>query len=170
LPPIRQPAEQIITQNTMENIEKNSEIKEIELVGSIVIENKEGKILLTKSPKWNNKWTLPGGHIEPGESIENGLLREAKEETGLNNLKSQGIISFGELINSNDFYRPAHFIYFAILCITDENDITLEKDELSEYLWIEPNGALNMDLGESYDKVINDYLKFRNSDVRKMST
>lgn len=61
----------------------------VEVVGSAIIENPEGKILLVRSPKWHDKWTMPGGHIEPGETIEKALLREAEEEIGLS-LESKG--------------------------------------------------------------------------------
>lgn len=43
--------------------------KGVEVVGSAIIENLGGKILLTRSPKWSNKWTTSGGHIDPGETI-----------------------------------------------------------------------------------------------------
>ena len=33
------------------------------------------------------RWTIPKGHVEPGESIEQTALREGCEETGLNNLR-----------------------------------------------------------------------------------
>ena len=132
----------------------------IETVGSAIIENPEGKILLVKSPKWLNKWLMPGGHIEPGEKIEEALLREAEEEIGIK-LKSLGVITFGELINSKDFYRPAHFIYFDILCKTNTTDIKLDNEELTEYAWVDPKEALKWNLAESYDKTIKDYLKFK---------
>ncbi|OGL87764.1 hypothetical protein A3I42_01095, partial [Candidatus Uhrbacteria bacterium RIFCSPLOWO2_02_FULL_49_11] len=132
----------------------------IEVAGSAIIEDGEGKILLVKSPKWHNKWTMPGGHIEPGEKIEDAQLREAEEEVGLN-LKFVDIITFGELIGSKDFYRPAHFIYFDILCKTDNKNVKLDNKELKEYVWVEPQKALAMDLAESYDKTIKDYLKFK---------
>lgn len=68
----------------------------VEIVGSTIIEDGDGKILLVKSPKWHNKWTMPGGHIEPGEKIKEALLREAEEEVGLK-LKSIGVIALGLL-------------------------------------------------------------------------
>lgn len=133
----------------------------VEVVGSAIIEDDMGKILLVKSPKWHNKWTMPGGHIEPGEKIEEALLREAEEEVGLK-LQSAGIISFGELIDSKDFERPAHFIYFDLLCKADSKDVKLDSKELTEYMWVEPQKALEMDLAESYDKTVKDYMKFKN--------
>jgi nucleoside triphosphatase len=101
----------------------------IEVVGSAIIEDPLGKILLVKSPKWKNKWVMPGGHVEPGESIEKGILREVEEEIGLS-LKSAGIITFGELIGSKDFHRPAHFIYFDDLCQTADLKIQIDNKEL----------------------------------------
>ena len=68
----------------------------VEVVVGIVIENPKGEILLVKSPKWGDKWTIPGGHVDPGENIFKTAIREAKEETGLNcqsdgnNLKLDG--------------------------------------------------------------------------------
>lgn len=133
----------------------------VEIVGSAIIENKKGEILLVKSPKWGNKWTMPGGHIESGEKIEDALLREAEEEVGLK-LKSEGIIAYGELIGSKDFHRPAHFIYFDILCKTNNENIKLDNEELFEYVWVKPQKALTMDLAESYEQTIKDYLKYKN--------
>lgn len=142
------------------SIQNNKFPRGVEIVGSAIIENLDGKILLVKSPKWHNKWTMPGGHIEPGETIDEALLREAEEEVGLP-LKSEGVIAYGELIGSQDFDRPAHFIYFDILCKTESKDVKLDNKELTDYKWVTPQEALKMDLAESYDKTIQDYMKFR---------
>ncbi len=143
---------------------ENNEIKfpkGVEIVGSAIIEDSGGKILLVKSPKWHNKWIMPGGHIEPGEKIEDALVREAIEETGLMP-KSKGVIAFGELINPKDFHRPGHFIYFDILCVASNKKVKLDNYELTDYKWVTPQEALKMDLAESYDKTVRGYMKFRN--------
>jgi 8-oxo-dGTP pyrophosphatase MutT (NUDIX family) len=43
---------------------------------------KARKVLLLFHPKYN-KWLPPGGHLEPGETPPEGVVREVKEETGL---------------------------------------------------------------------------------------
>jgi len=49
---------------------------------SIIFDESRGKILLTKRTD-NGRWCLPGGGMDPGESIEEACVREAYEETGL---------------------------------------------------------------------------------------
>ncbi|UJH68098.1 NUDIX hydrolase [Allomuricauda sp. SCSIO 65647] len=48
-----------------------------------VVKNKKGKILFIYR---NNKWDLPKGKLDKGESIENAAVREVEEETGVKNL------------------------------------------------------------------------------------
>ena len=59
--------------------------------------NRGDEILLQNRIKkdWQG-YTLPGGHIEPGESFVDGVIREMKEETGLDiaNPKLCGIKQF----------------------------------------------------------------------------
>lgn len=134
----------------------------VETVSSAIIENEEGKILVTQSPKWNNKWTFPGGHIEPGESIVDSVNREVEEETGLQ-LKVVEVVAWGELINSKDFYRPAHFIYFDVYCKTKSVKLHLDNKELTEFKWVVPEEALKLDLAESYPETIQKFIDYKQS-------
>ena len=46
---------------------------------------RDGKALLVQraKPPLRGKWSLPGGHVEPGEPIEQAIRRELDEETGI---------------------------------------------------------------------------------------
>ena len=52
-------------------------------VGAVILEG--DKILLEKRKNMpsKGKWSVPGGLVELGESVENAVIREVKEETGL---------------------------------------------------------------------------------------
>ena len=55
--------------------------------GCIVCEDSTGRFLITRRQKrmafWPSAWVYPGGHIEVGEGLDEGSLREFYEETGV---------------------------------------------------------------------------------------
>lgn len=75
---------------------------------AILIEDQ--KILLVKQDVTEIRhWSLPGGKLEFGETIERCLIREIKEETGLD-------ISVKELLYVTDrFYRKTHIVHMLFL-------------------------------------------------------
>ncbi|WP_214483138.1 NUDIX domain-containing protein [Bacillus sp. SM2101] len=48
-----------------------------------IIFNSEGNVLLLKRTYGNKGWSLPGGSVEPGETIHQALFRECREELGV---------------------------------------------------------------------------------------
>ncbi len=50
-----------------------------------MVKNAEGQVLLVLRANEPDAgcWTIPGGHVEPGETLEDAAVREAFEETGL---------------------------------------------------------------------------------------
>ena len=80
----------------IEDLRKLIGQKRIVLNGSLVIiENKDGKILMQKRTYPKGKWGLPGGLMELGESTVETAVREVREETNLTveNLKLLGVYS-----------------------------------------------------------------------------
>jgi len=55
------------------------------LAASAVVKNAEGQVLLVLRANEPDAgcWTIPGGRVEPGETLEDAAVREAFEETGL---------------------------------------------------------------------------------------
>jgi len=63
---------------------------------SAVVLNQDKDILLIKGPR--RGWELPGGLVEIGEKITDALIREVREETGveINNISYRGLCNFLE--------------------------------------------------------------------------
>ena len=52
-------------------------------VDAIILYDKKIVLIKRKNPPYENYYALPGGFVEKGETVEQALIREAKEETGL---------------------------------------------------------------------------------------
>ncbi len=115
----------------------------------IFIFNSNGEVLLLQSHKWPGAYVVPGGHVELGERLEETAIREAKEETGLD-IYDLKFIFFQEFVYDPAFWKQRHFIFFDFAAKTDSTEVEL-NDEAQEYIWIEPEGALDLKL-DSYTR------------------
>ena len=125
-------------------------------VGALIF-NLEGKMFLMKSHKWHGQYVIPGGHIELGETIEEALKREVKEETNLD-IYDMEFLVFQEFIYDNSFWKKDHYIFFDYLCRTDSGDVIL-NEEAEEYIWTSVEGTLNLPVEHYTRVVIEKYLE-----------
>ncbi|MCX6795148.1 MAG: NUDIX hydrolase [Candidatus Falkowbacteria bacterium] len=135
--------------------------KQIRIGVAAVIVNKKGEILIAKSPKLKNNWTMPGGHLNFGEKLEEALIREVAEETGLV-VAIEKMINFYEII-SNDA-SGFHMISFHFLCSIVGSEITkLDQRELTEGRWLNPEEALPLLALDDFKKSVELFVKNNNS-------
>lgn len=118
-------------------------------VGALIF-NQEGKLFLMTSPKWKGKYVVPGGHIELGETIEQALKREIKEETNLD-IYDIKWITLQEFIFDEGFHEKKHFIFFDYACKTKDTEVILGK-EGSNYIWVTIDEALKLSI-EPYTRI-----------------
>jgi nucleoside triphosphatase len=115
-------------------------------VGALVI-NDRGEVLLVRSFKWGDKYTVPGGHIELGERAEDAIVREVKEETGLDCTAIELVI-VQQAIYPRDYHKHEHYIFLDYTCKARNSNVRLDGRELQSYVWVKPEDALKMNLEE----------------------
>ena len=109
--------------------------------------HKNGRYLLQDRIK--NDWkgyTLPGGHIEPGESIVDAVIREMQEETGLT-------IRHPHLCGVKQFpLEEGRYIVF--LFETEEYEADLRSSEEGTMHWIDERELSKVNLVEDFEDLI----------------
>ncbi|HAR54868.1 TPA: hypothetical protein DCR79_01070 [Patescibacteria group bacterium] len=129
----------------------------VETTACPLIINDKDEILLIKSPKWGDKYILPGGHIEHEETIVQAVIRETKEETGLD-VKPLYLVNIGSVINDPFFKRKAHFVFLDIACQLISGEMKADIEEVSETIWVSPEEALKLPLIAGVETSIRNYL------------
>jgi nucleoside triphosphatase len=126
-------------------------------VGALIVNEREG-VLIVRSSKWSNKFTVPGGHIELGERAEDAIKREVKEETGLD-VEPVELLLVQQAIYPENYCKHEHFIFMDYLCRTESSEVMLDGRELQEYVWVKPEKALELDLEKCTRNFVNKYLE-----------
>lgn len=133
-------------------------------VGAVIL-NPENKVLICRSSKWNNKYVIPGGHIEAGEKMEEALVREVKEETGLE-IYDIELLGITESIYSDSFQSQKHFIFVDFICRSDSTEVELNH-EAQSYEWIELDEVENYNLEEFTADLLKELRQGKDSKYRQ---
>ena len=126
-------------------------------VGALIV-NDKGEILLVKSYKWGNKFTVPGGHIELGERSEAAVKREVKEEVGLD-IEPVRLLLVQEAIFPADYVKHEHYIFMDYLCRSTSPNVRLDREEIQDYVWSSPDRVLQLELESFTRNLVLEYLK-----------
>lgn len=108
-------------------------------VGGLVV-NRNGELLMVRRAQdpGNGKWGLPGGFVDPGETIEQALHREVLEETHLKITASRYLISYPNLYDYQGVVAPVMDLFFVCEVDADEQ-VQLDEQELDHFDWVCPS-------------------------------
>jgi len=126
-------------------------------VGALVINPSSGRVLIVKTTKWQGAWGVPGGKVEWGETLESALIREFREEVGLE-LTQVRFSLLQEAVLDPQFVREAHFIMVNYYAFSASETVT-PNEEIEEWAWVTPQMAIEYPLNTYTRVLIEDYLQ-----------
>lgn len=125
--------------------------------GAIIIDNLKNpsKVLLTQRniPPFKGLWCFPGGHIDPYEKGLDAVVREVKEETGLD-YQPHFFNYFDEIFPEGKAHNVVLMFYG-----TTSGEINIQEEEVSDIKWVSFDEALKMKLAFTHSQVLEAFLK-----------
>jgi 8-oxo-dGTP pyrophosphatase MutT (NUDIX family) len=124
-----------------------TEIPNTHFTGQISVKaiiEKSGAVLICRSAVLPEYWEFPGGRIHTNESASDALVREVKEELGLD-------IIPGSFIHSEHYirildYLPTLMLVFEAESLSPEQTPILDSSEIAEIQWITRETYTNYNL------------------------
>ena len=123
---------------------RDGALRPVVTVGALIF-NSKGEVLMIRTHKWSNLWGIPGGKTKLGETSEEALRREIKEETDLD-VADVRFVLVQDCIHSPEFYRDAHFVLLNYSCRCVGSEAVRLNDEAVEWRWVAPNAVWDLPL------------------------
>jgi dihydroneopterin aldolase len=129
-------------------------------VGALIVAADQ-EVLLVRSHKWKELYSLPGGKVNQGETLTQAVVREIEEETQLKIVNIRFAI-VQESIYASEFYRANHFImhdFIADLASTHSKQDVMLNDEAFAFEWVSIKKALTLPLQKQCRFLIEWYIE-----------
>jgi 8-oxo-dGTP diphosphatase len=123
-------------------------------VGGVLIH--EGRVLLIRRGKepLRGRWVVPGGTVELGETLEQALVREMEEETGLRVEPGEVLTVFDRIMQEAGTVRY-HYVIVDYLCSYVSGEARAASDA-EAVAWARPEELLAYDLPQKASEVVQD--------------
>lgn len=124
------------------------------LTVDVIIEINGGIVIIKRSnPPLG--WALPGGFVDYGESLEEAVIREAKEETNLD------ITEVRQFHTYSDFDRDPRFHTVGTVFIAEAKGKPFAGDDAADLAVVKLSEIESLEFAFDHKKIIQDYIKAR---------
>lgn len=114
-------------------------MENVKVVYILLFDESDKQVLMVKNKgSQGSYYTLPGGRVEKGETLQEAAIRETKEETGID-IEIEGIIFVNEAFIEN---VKQHTIFITFKGKRIGGDLVLSRpDEIEEIVWMDVGSA-----------------------------
>jgi 8-oxo-dGTP diphosphatase len=122
-------------------------------VGGVVVDNRHVLLVKRGHAPLLGEWSLPGGSVEVGETLEEAVVREVAEETGLTVSVGPVIEVFDRIQRSADGLIEYHFVIVDYLCHPVAGSLAAATDA-ADARWVPASDLGGYRLTEKAQQVI----------------
>src|SRR5437879_3937453 len=90
-------------------------------VGAIVFRGSQVLLVRRRDPPYQDRWSVPGGAIEVGETVEQAVIRETREETAVD-VRPVEVITVGDFVEKQKDLVRWHYVLVDLLCLLVRGD------------------------------------------------
>ena len=116
---------------------------------AILLDDEKRCLLLRRSPASKNnpgKWEFPGGKMDPGESFDEALIREVREETGLE-------VRLTKPVDTAMSVLPDRCVVYLFMLAEAEPGAVLLSHEHDQYTWADVRELQAIELPPQFQEV-----------------
>ena len=115
----------------------------------------DGRALMITGPKFHNRWVIAGGHLEVGETLEQALKREIREETGLD-VVVKATLGVQEAVYDPEFIPGEHCLLVDMLCKAKSTKVS-SSEEAQKLAWMSLAELAQANCGNYTHKGLQEY-------------
>ncbi|MFH0753129.1 MAG: NUDIX domain-containing protein [Candidatus Omnitrophota bacterium] len=118
-----------------------------------VLQDAQGCFLLMRrsfmSKSWPGRWEFPGGKVDPGEDLGDALVREWREETGLE-------VVPGQFLEAFEWERESDKVIYLVFRVSSTSRDVQVSDEHEDFGWFKPDEIQKLDVSPSLLTLVRD--------------
>lgn len=104
-------------------------------VGAVVVKDGRALVVRRATEPLRGEWSVPGGMLELGEKLREGIAREVKEETGLEVEVGEVLDVFDSIFPDSEGRMQYHYVLIDFLCRPVAGEVCASSD-VSDARWV----------------------------------
>jgi 8-oxo-dGTP diphosphatase len=122
-------------------------------VGAVIVHRARVLLVRRATEPLKGEWSVPGGMLELGEKLRDGVGREVLEETGLHVEPGDVLDVFDSIFRDERGRAQYHYVLIDYLCQLVSGEARAGSD-VSEVRWVEEHELAAMKLRDSTEQVV----------------
>jgi 8-oxo-dGTP diphosphatase len=122
-------------------------------VGAVIVDGDRVLLVRRDTAPLKGEWSVPGGMLELGEKLRDGIRREVLEETGLIVEPGEVLDVFDSIFTDNEGRTEYHYVLIDYLCRPISGEAKAGTD-VSEVRWVSEAELPAMELRSLTEQVI----------------